>query len=267
MCGRALNAIGCGYTEATLGAALGVGLDLLLELDDRLVAGPRDRLVGVDDDPLEADRVAQGHQRRHELHRRAVGVRDDALVPREVVGVDLRHDQRDVRVHPPRRRVVDHGRAAGRGLGRELLRRPAAGAEQRDVDALERVRRRQLDLEVPPADRDPAPGRPLRCQEPQLGHREGLLEQDLRHRAADGAGRADDGDGQGFRGGISGMVRPSAGWLSGTGGVYQRVPAVLGGPFTAVSARTIAPGTRTGLQERRAPRRHMVNGDRPGRRR
>ena len=50
-------------------------------------------------------------------------------------------------------RVVDHRRAAGRGLGRERLRRPAAGAEQRDVDALERVRRRQLDLELPPADR------------------------------------------------------------------------------------------------------------------
>ncbi len=39
--------------------------------------------------------------------------------------------------------------AAARGrLGRELLRGPGAGAEQRDVDALEGVRRREADLEL-----------------------------------------------------------------------------------------------------------------------
>ena len=133
-----------------------------------------------------------------ELHRRAVGVGDDALVPGEVVGVHLRDDQRDRGVHAPRARVVDHGRAASRGLGRERLRRVAAGAEQGDVDALERVGRGQPDLELAVADGHPPARRTLGREQPQLGHRERLLEQDLGHRATHGAGGADDGDGQGI---------------------------------------------------------------------
>ena len=45
---------------------------------------------------------------------------------------------------------------------------------------------------------DPAARGPLRGEQPQLGHRERLLEQDLGHRPADGAGGADDGDDQGI---------------------------------------------------------------------
>ena len=66
-----------------------VGADLALELGQGVGTGPRHGLVGVDHDPLQADRVAQGHQDRRELHRRAVGVGDDARVALEVVRVDL----------------------------------------------------------------------------------------------------------------------------------------------------------------------------------
>ena len=38
--------------------------DLVLELLDGVGARPRHALVGVDDDPLDADRVAQGHEHR-----------------------------------------------------------------------------------------------------------------------------------------------------------------------------------------------------------
>jgi hypothetical protein len=95
--------------------------DLALELRDRVRARPRDRLVRVDDDPLDADAVPQRHQDRNELHGGAVGVGDDPLVTLEVVRVHLRDDERHRLVHPPRTRVVDHGRASSSCLGRKLL--------------------------------------------------------------------------------------------------------------------------------------------------
>ena len=69
-------------------------------------------------------------------------------------------------------RVVDDRRAALRRLGRERLRRVAAGAEQRDVDAFERLGRRELDLDLAAADgHAPARG-PLGREQAQLRHRE-----------------------------------------------------------------------------------------------
>ena len=176
-----------------------MGADLPLELGDRVRARAGHRLVRVDDDPLDPDRVAEGHQHGGELHRRAVGVGDDPLVAFEVVRVHLAHDERHVRVHSPRGRVVDHGRASSGRLRRECLRRVRAGAEQRDVDALERVRRRLPDLDRAPVRRDRSTGRPAGRQQPQLPDREGTLAEHADHRPTDDAGGADDGNGQGGR--------------------------------------------------------------------
>ena len=56
-----------------------------------------------------------------------------------ILGVDLRHDQRDVLVLAEGAGIVHH-HAAGLGRnGSEFLRDAAAGAEQRDVNALERI--------------------------------------------------------------------------------------------------------------------------------
>ena len=102
----------------------GVGADLALELGDRVAAGPADALVRVHDDPLDPDRIADRHQHRDELHRRAVRVGDDALVERRIVGVDLADHERHAWLHPPGARVVDHRRAVGdRGRAR-ATRRP-----------------------------------------------------------------------------------------------------------------------------------------------
>ena len=140
-----------------------VGADLALELGERVRAGARDGLVGVDDDPFEPDRVAQRHQDRCELHRRAVRVGDDPGMALEIVRVDLRDDERDGRVHPPGGRVVDDRRAMGDRSRREVPRDVGPRGEQRDVDAVECVRdgltdveRATLDRDGPPADRPEA---------------------------------------------------------------------------------------------------------------
>ena len=95
-------------------------------------------------------------------------------------------------VHAERARVVHH-HAAGLGRdGRELLRDAAAGAEQRDVDALERILGqflhrdvlRRLNFSFLPTERAEASKR-------QLAHREIALLQRLDHLDADGARRTD----------------------------------------------------------------------------
>ncbi len=155
-----------------LGLPGDVGPDLRLELGDRLAARSRDRLVGVDDDPLQADRVAQRHERRHQLHRGAVRVGDDPLVGLEVVRVDLAHDQRDARLHPPGAGVVDDRAAAGGRLRRQVAGGVAAGREEGDVDAVEGLGRRLLDLHLAAAERQRAAGRARRGEEADLPDRE-----------------------------------------------------------------------------------------------
>ena len=118
-------------------AVLRVRADLALELVDRRRAGAADGLVGIDDHPLEAHAVAQRHQQRDELHRRAVRVGDDPVMLRGVARVDLADHERHAELHAPGVRVVDHDRATLCGFGRELARDVGAGREQGDIDALE----------------------------------------------------------------------------------------------------------------------------------
>ena len=170
-------------------------------------------------------------------------------------GLTCEHDERDVRVHPPRARVVDDDRRRGFA---------ASGASSFDVPppALNSAMSTPSNasgvasptVEVPPADLDRAARGPLGREQPQLRDREALLEQDLGHRPADGAGGADDGDGQRIRGGFSGMVRPFADGLSGTGGVYQRAPAgPAAGEWSPI--RRLAAGQARRRAARRAPAR------------
>ncbi len=119
-------------------------------------------------------------------------------MPREVVGVHLAHDERDRRVHPPGTRVVDDGGATLGGLGRERGGCVTAGAEQRDVDTVERLGCRLADRVHGSRDIDLRARASLAREEPQLGVREGPLDKRARHRPADQAGRADDGDGEGL---------------------------------------------------------------------
>ena len=70
---------------------------------------------------------------------RAVRVRDDALVPVEVLGVDLGNDERDFRVLAERAGVVDHLRTGLDDGVLELDRDVRLTREEDDVETVERV--------------------------------------------------------------------------------------------------------------------------------
>ena len=95
------------------------------------------RLVRRNDHPLDRRRIVQRLQRHDQLRGRAVRIGDDVtlFVVVDRFGIDLGHDQRNVRIHPVQRAVVDHDAAGGGGLGRIVFRRAATGCEEGDVPA------------------------------------------------------------------------------------------------------------------------------------
>src|SRR3954451_21722758 len=164
---------------------------LVQQLVDRLLARAGHRLVGRDHEALDPGRVVQRLERDDHLHGRAVGVRDDPAVAVERFRVDLGDDERHVVGHAPLRGVVDDD---GPGLDearRPLARRRAAGREDREVEALDRLVGERLHDE--PAV-EPAPGRALGRERDDLARGERPLAQQAQHDAADLPGRADDGD-------------------------------------------------------------------------
>ena len=160
----------------------------------RGAAGPGDRLVGRDDDPLDPREVVQRLQRDDHLDRRAVRVGDDAAlrVLRDRLRIDLRHDQRHIRLHAEARGVVDdHG--AGLCRARRKHRRHL-GARRRkdDVDAAEIESVEALDLEdVVLAERDLRADRARRGQCDDIVGGKFALGERGQHLASDIAGRAD----------------------------------------------------------------------------
>ncbi len=84
--------------------------------------------------------------------------------------------------------------------GARRLGRVATGAEERDIDAVERLGRRLPDHVLGAIDYDLASGASGAREQAELPERERALEQVLDHRPADDAGGADDRDGEGFRG-------------------------------------------------------------------
>ena len=192
--GSTLNAIWCGYTEATAGSPASTVLRLLAQLLDGAGARAGDRLVGRHGHVGEAGGVVQRLQRGDQLDGRAVRVGDDAAVPGDGLGVDLGHDQRHVGVHPEGARLVDDDAAARHRLGREARRGRCAGREQRQVEALERVGGQLPHLELAAGEGHPPAGGAGRRERRHLGGREAALGQHLEHDRPDRAGGADNGD-------------------------------------------------------------------------
>jgi len=187
-------------------AGEGVILELALQLRDRGRAGPRDRLVCVDDHPDEPDAVTEGHEDRGELHRRAVRVRDDPLVRLEVSRIHLADDERHAGVHPPGARVVDDGRTVGDGLGSQGPGDVGASTEEGNVDPRERIGRRLHDAQAPAVDEHLVTGRTTGRHETERARWVAALLEDLDHRPSDHACGTDDGDAGGCSLGHRGMA-------------------------------------------------------------
>jgi len=169
-------------------------VELCVERVDAGLARARGRLVRGNDHLGEPERPVQrahGHDHRQ---RGAVRVRDDPLRPvRQLLRVDLRHDQRDLGVHPERARVV-HGHRAVAGRDRRPRRRDLIGdVEHGHVDAVERVLAERHDLGLAAPDRQPPPGRPGRGDQPDLAPDVLPGGEQVKHHRADRAGGADHG--------------------------------------------------------------------------
>ncbi|MNW54727.1 hypothetical protein D3C74_323420 [compost metagenome] len=182
--------------------------EVLLGPGDRLVAQlgrtgqprARDRLVRRHDQALETGLVRERLEDRHRGHRGAVRVRDDALARLvDRFRVDLGHDERDVRVHAPRRGVVDHDDArCGIALGLRLGRRAARG-EQGDVEARDVGRGRVLDDDVLTLPGQGAARGARRGEVADLRDGEVALLEQAAHDGAHLTGRPDDADDEACR--------------------------------------------------------------------
>ena len=112
------------------------GDQLSLELSHTGSASARSRLVRRDDHALHAGELMQRPRRNQADDGRAVGVGDKAVMPLDVVGIDLGHNQRHLGIHAEGVAVVDHDGAALDGLGQQLLGDIVTGSAEYDVAAL-----------------------------------------------------------------------------------------------------------------------------------
>ena len=145
-------------------------------------------------DALQACPLAQRLEHHREWDRAAVRVGDDAFVVLDVPGVHLRDDKGHVLLHPPGRAVVDHYRA-GLDCDRRVHEGDvAAGREERDVDALERVLAQCLDGEPAAVVCHRHALGPFRGERDHPLRREAALGQDLEHLLPDDPRRPDDGN-------------------------------------------------------------------------
>ena len=170
-------------------------LDLLGELARPVASRARHGLIRRQHQRAETGRAMERSERHHRDDRRAVGHGDDPRRPLERLRIHLGDDERHVRLHPERRRLVDaHGPGRG-GLAHELRARPTR-RQRRARDRRRGAPRATAPASSTsrPANEIAAPCGPRRGQRHQLVHRERALLQDAQHLGAHGTGGADDGD-------------------------------------------------------------------------
>ncbi|CAK7284531.1 hypothetical protein SGPA1_30404 [Streptomyces misionensis JCM 4497] len=196
-------------------------LDLAVQLGHARETRAGHRLVGGDDQGLEAGLLVQRLEDRHRGHRGAVRVGDDALgAVGDRVRVHLGDDQRHLGVAAPGRGVVDHDGALRGDLFGQRLGGRAARREEHDVEAGVVGGRRVLHRHAV----QHRAGRAGRGEQPQLRDREVALHEDPAHDRADLTGGSDDSDphddslcptlpGPGADRGVS-MMRPTPAHLS-----------------------------------------------------
>lgn len=153
-------------------------------------------LVGRRDEAAELLRAVQRGDRHQHDDGRAVGVRDDALVRVDILGVHLGNHQRNVGLHAEGARVVDHQRARVDDALAELARDRRPGAEERQVDAAEGLVTQFLDGQLGALERHPLADRPGGGQELERLHGEAARFEDTEHLDAHRTGGASDCDGE-----------------------------------------------------------------------
>ena len=170
--------------------ALTQQLHLLHQLLRAACARAGHGLIAGGHNALDGAVVVQGVNGHQADDGGAVGVGDDALVLFGILRVDLRDDQRHVRVKAEGAGVIHEHRAGLDDGGSEALGDVVLRRAQDDVHALKRLVAGQLHGDVPPVPGQHLAHGALRGQQVQLVHREIPLCQHLHHLAAYRAGSA-----------------------------------------------------------------------------
>ena len=120
---------------------VGERVDLLFQLGKALGSAAGYCLVTGSND---ARYAAKGSMHRVQCHQGhdggTVRIGNDAVVLFCVVGVHLGNNQRDSFIEAESRGVVDNDGACGNGVRSKLRGNAPTGAEERDIDAFERIR-------------------------------------------------------------------------------------------------------------------------------
>ena len=108
----------------------------VLQVVDTLHTGTGNSLISGVYNTLDAVLILQRLQSYHSLNRGAVGIRDNALVPLDVLGIDFRNYQRYCLVHSPLAAVVYDRNTVCCRDGSELSAGATARTEEGDIDRL-----------------------------------------------------------------------------------------------------------------------------------
>jgi len=156
--------------------------------------GAARRLIGRNADAADMRQVLDSLQRNDHLNRRAVRVGNDpARRIDSVFRIHFGHDQRNVRVHAKRARIVDHQRAVLRNRLGKLLGSACPGRDEGYVYALEIVVMSQQahpDLFSP--ERIDASRAPLGAEQQQLVRRKIPLLEHFQQLLTDSSARSDN---------------------------------------------------------------------------
>ena len=163
---------------------------LSLELGHTGSASTRSCLIRGHDHALHAGELMQRPRRNQTDDGRAVGVGDQAVVPLNVIGVNLGHDQRHLGIQTEGMAVVDHDGAALDGLGQQFLGDIVAGSAEYDVAALKGLGESLFDHNLLAAELDGLARRTRARQQLELANRKLLLVEALEHLGANSSRRA-----------------------------------------------------------------------------
>ncbi len=169
-------------------------LDLLGELACPVPPRAGHGLVRREHQRAKAGRAMERRERHHRDDRRAVGDRDDPRRSLERLRVDLGDDERHVRLHPERRRLVDADDPRGGRLPHEPSSDRCASSGEGEVDSAKGIEGQLPHRDVASRERDRPSGGPGRGQRDQLVDRERAGLQDAQHLGTHRAGGAHDGD-------------------------------------------------------------------------
>ena len=180
------------------GAPFGEVFGLMPELVDGSGAGSRNSLVAGGEKAGHAEGAVQWVKRHEGDGCCAVWIGNDATVVFDIRPIDFGNDKRHIVRHAEGGGIVHHHRATGHGRVGEVARDRSASAEERNIDAFERIQMQWLHRDFLATEGEGFSSGAGGCQQAEAGYGEVAAFHDAEHFHSDCAGSANDCDSMGF---------------------------------------------------------------------